>query len=428
VTISSRTALGTTTVYAYFVPTDSSHYDSLGSSTSAHASGAAVISKATDASVAVSINSNDLTYNGSNQTLATMSTSHGTSSYQIGYKLGSSATSDNQITWANSNVATIAASTAGTYYLYKKWTADGNHSNNQVYTTIGTTYTKVIDKAENPITLAPSTATIYNRSGYNTVQLSVTNAQGTVSYTTSSSGKATVNSTGLVTYASSGSATITATAAGNTNYLSGSKTCAVTTVVDTEGTTKYKNEACTTEGSNITYNNPTVTISTGLTAAATSAKVTCTVTNSTSWYQKWASGYVSAHSSTLAGTARWKITSNGSNRFTASGTSYTLSGVGTVYANGASVKHSTMGSYVGTDSVTVTAYNISSSTKTSTSTKSVTNELLSIAITLGSDTINYDDTTSMTVKASYTSGLSTHDITSAATISTSPSNIITITI
>ena len=325
---------------------------------------------------------------------------------------------------ATPNAPTRAKSSIGTT-TYVAYYEGNNYWNKSPDSSQGTL---TVTKAANPITLAPSTATIYDRSGYNTVQLSVTNAQGTVSYTTSSSGKATVNSTGLVTYASSGSATITATAAGNTNYLSGSKTCVVTTVVDTEGTTKYKNEACTTTGSNITYNKPTVTISTGLTAAATSAKVTCTVTNSTSWYQKWASGYVSAHSGTLTGTARWKITSNGSDRFSASGSSYSLSGVGTVYANGASVNHSTMGSYVGSDSVTVTAYNISSSTKTATSTKSVSNAVTSIAITLGSDTINYDDTTSMTVKASYTSGLSTHDVTSAASISTNPSNIITITI
>ena len=183
VELTTRTTLGSTTVYAYFVPTDTTNYNSLGTSSSAHTSKAMTVSKATDASVEPTINTNNLTYNGSDQNLITGVTAHGTSTYYIGYKLGSAATADNQITWSAANATTLAATTAGTYYLYKKWTADGNHSNSQTYTAIGTTYTKAIAKATPTFTLS-STNTTYPTTAYIKGTASVA---GTVNWGTSSS-------------------------------------------------------------------------------------------------------------------------------------------------------------------------------------------------------------------------------------------------
>ena len=164
VDITTRTALGSTTVYAYFVPTDTTNYNSLGSSSDDHASKTMTVSKASDASVTVSkLNASTLTYNGSAQTLvaAADSTSHGTSEAKIGYKLGSAATADNQITWVNAGTA-LTATTAGTYYIYKKWTADGNHSNNQTYTAALASNTKVINKATPTLTLTNTDAVFHN--------------------------------------------------------------------------------------------------------------------------------------------------------------------------------------------------------------------------------------------------------------------------
>ena len=94
------------------------------------------INKANNASVSVTINTNTMIYNGSAQTLAT-ATSVGTSSASIGYKRDSEATSDSQITWVNVGTA-LSATNAGTYYIYKKWTADANHSNSMSFTLVDT--------------------------------------------------------------------------------------------------------------------------------------------------------------------------------------------------------------------------------------------------------------------------------------------------
>ena len=78
--LTSRTDLGSTTVYAYFVPNDTSNYNSLGNSGDDHASKTMTVSQATDASVSVTTAANAGTYE-SAATLVTAanSTSHGTS-------------------------------------------------------------------------------------------------------------------------------------------------------------------------------------------------------------------------------------------------------------------------------------------------------------------------------------------------------------
>ena len=132
------------------------------------------------------------------------------------------------------------------------------------------------------------------------------------------------------------------------------------------GSQKYKDISGTT-GYNITYETPIVSITdcSKFTAAGGSTTVTCSVTNSTNWYQMYTSGcYTENKTGKEAGTARWKITSDPNSRFSASGTSSSLSGVGTVYNSGGTLSHSSMGKNDATDSVTVTAYNINATSKT----------------------------------------------------------------
>ena len=76
--------------------------------------------KATDSSVTVTASST-LTYNTTAQTIATASNAHGTSAYYIGYKAGSQATADNQITWNAANTTPLKATDAGDYYIYYKF-------------------------------------------------------------------------------------------------------------------------------------------------------------------------------------------------------------------------------------------------------------------------------------------------------------------
>lgn len=122
VNVISRTSVGTTAIYAYFVPTNPI-YPTLGSSGNPYASASAEITKANDAGISVTTYSNK-TYNGSSQEVVECTDSHGTSKWYIGYTTGSST----DVTWgeANTNLTLI---NAGTYYIWKKWIADNDHDN-----------------------------------------------------------------------------------------------------------------------------------------------------------------------------------------------------------------------------------------------------------------------------------------------------------
>ena len=313
--------VGTTTIYAYFTPTDTTNYNSVGSSSKYSQSAAAKTTAANDNDITISVSSN-LSYNGANQTIATKTGGEGCASFTLGY----STTSGGTVTWGTENASTLSVASPGTYYIHYKVKPDANHNKtiddkqidatsviksgtltisitgyrgtyngnahnivatgptvkNQEGTTVtGVTYTYsdsengtysssltrtnatgtasnesatatywvkaeksgyttakqsftvYIARANNPLTISPTSKTIYNTSGYNTFTITPSGAQGGVSYSSSDSGKASVNGSGVVTYVTAGTATITATAAGNTNYKPGSKTCVVNTVVDT---------------------------------------------------------------------------------------------------------------------------------------------------------------------------------------------------
>ena len=220
VDLTTRTTLGDTTVYAYFVPTDTTNYNSLGSSSSAHASKTMSVTQASDASVSVTLASNAGSYN-SAATLVTAanSSSHGTSEAKIGYKLGA-ATADNQITWVNVGTAlTLAASaSAGTYYIYKKWTADGNHSNSSTYTQVGT-LTRSAIAGSTGVSTSDMHIVYANTTGTRTASGNT----GTLSAVSSNTNIATVSVSGTtitVTRKGYGSATITVTADATANYNS----------------------------------------------------------------------------------------------------------------------------------------------------------------------------------------------------------------
>ena len=156
-TITSRTSLGTTTIYAYFVPTDK-NYKTLGSSSAYHTSASAKITHASDASI--TITTSNKTYNGSAQTVVTCDSTHGVSTWALGYATSDSATSNSGVTWI-ADKTNLSLTNAGTYYIWRRWTADGNHSNANSGTKIDATVT--ISKKAATVT-AGSTSKTYDGS------------------------------------------------------------------------------------------------------------------------------------------------------------------------------------------------------------------------------------------------------------------------
>ena len=240
--ITTRTALGTTTVYAYFVPSDTTNYNSLGSSSSAYASAAAKIIQSPDDDLEISVSGG--TYTGNPIVIATVDSYEGVlitnnvPQYYLGYTVGGTS---GTITWGSVGVNTISVTNAGTYYIHYKLTPDANHSTTHT-DTILSNEPAIIEKADNPITVSPTTTsssryTLYSQvdeyDTHNKVQINVSNAVGTVSYSSSNTSVATVSSTGLVTYVANGNANITVTAAGNSNYYSGTKTVYITCTTST---------------------------------------------------------------------------------------------------------------------------------------------------------------------------------------------------
>ena len=207
-------------------------------------------------------------------------------------------------------------------------------------------------------------------------------------------------------------------------YGRGNKSLLVGSVSDLP---REKNVVTSTSTSIKAYGVPNVNITncSALVASGGSTTVTCSVSNTQTTTTTYTSGCSNSTDNTVSGTARWRITSNGHSRFHESGTSSSLSGVGTVYNSGATLSHDSMGSNVATDSVTITAYNVDSPSKTATaSCTNIVNELTGIAISLGSNSINYNSTTTAAVTATYTSGSSKDVTSSLSTSSSATSNFI----
>ena len=235
----------------------------------------------------------------------------------IKIRQGGSGISNKDWSCTSAGVLTIPASTAvGTYRVegYIRVAASTNYDS--VYEK--KTWVVTIDKADNPITITPTTATIYVYSSHtynNTVQLSVSDAQGSVTYSSRATGKATVDSSsGLVTAVSEGTATITATAAGNDNYNSGTATCVVTIVTDTISS----------------YGSVTGTISISQIKDFPASGVTLTTSNISEYF---------SHTKPCAQTITWEsgYTNSGSISYSWSVSSGTVASKGTTISNASTV-------------------------------------------------------------------------------------------
>ena len=238
-------------------------------------------------------------YNGNGQALINSGscTTGGTMYYYV--STSSSTPTFNTGSWTT----TVPSKTnAGTYYLwYYVYVSDTG-----VYTGTGiNTVTKVgngsvtIPKADNSITVTSTSATIYVHSSHtynNTTQLSVSGAKGSVTYSSSDTGKATVNSSGLVTAKTAGTVTITATDAGNTNYKSSTASCTVKVVTDTVSSYGAVSTPIVSQKTNFPAGGVTLTSSNMSTYFTASGS---TQTNT------WASGYTSSGSVSYS----WSVSS-----------------------------------------------------------------------------------------------------------------------
>ena len=463
--VTSNTAVGTKTIYAYFVPTDTANYNSVGSSSSYAKSASAKIVQSTDADITVTV-TNALNYNGDNQTIATQNTKEGVTTFYLGYSTSPTGT----VTWnTTANSTTVSVKNTGTYYIWYKITAvDSNHiiptsnpdarftsagkkldatctisngtltitatgysgtydtkahsvasgisTKNQANVTVTPTYTYstsengtynstmpthtnattgtdywikasltgyndakkkvtvVINKAANPLTISPTSKTIYNTSGYNTFTITHSAAQGAVSYSSNATGKATVTSAGLVTYKAAGTATITVTAAGNDNYLSGSKTCEVTTEVDTV----------------VTYGDVTGTLTPSQKKDLPAGGVTLTTTNIADTYGQYTAN--------LSQTKTWKSgnTTQGTITYAWSGSNVTVPSLGATATTAKTAR---------TVSFTITATGEGNKTKSATisSMNQEINYLVSISLSLDSS-VAFGSSVTPTTTATFTSG------------------------
>jgi len=328
----------------------------------------------------------------------------------------------------------VHISPATAYTLYARWKPVIS------YTTTSSTFTVYCTTSNSEASVTEGSQQITISSGGSSASgLSITYTDTGEGWTISSDGKKLTIPNGL----SPGSYSIVPTAsivASNTTHNTASSTSntivvniqAVTKYPDNTNPQKYKNTSGTT-GYNIVYNTPSCTLTNSLTAAGGTVKVVCTVTNSTNWYWKYTNNTYSAQQTgTEAGTARWRITSNGNSRFShpSSGASNLVIGGSTydTYATGTSATHSNMTTNVATDTVKITSYNIGDTSKASSAkSASISNTLTSVSLSVAKSTISYNTTTTCTTTASYTSG-STKDVTSdsGTTYTTNPTGIVTI--
>jgi hypothetical protein len=185
------------------------------------------------------------------------------------------------------------------------------------------------------------------------------------------------------------------------------------TVTNELGTQPYKNTSGTTGYQSQTYGTPSsVTISSGFLASGGSATASCTCDDTFNYYLRYTSGtYTSLQTDTHASTITWSINSQ---TFTPDGGS--ASATTRFSISGSTVSHSSMGTNVGTDTVTVKATNANSTSKTGTGSKSVTNAVESISLTVGNNPISFGSSTNATVIATYTS-TATQDVSASATYS-----------
>ena len=377
VTIPASAAVGTYTVSGSISVAESTNYNAV---SAVSRSWTVTIKKA--AGYSGTANNSSTTFSTSSQTVQLKITgATGTVTYPTSIKIWKGGIGISNKGWSctSAGVLTIPASTAVATYRVEGWISVASSAN---YDSVikQKTWTVTIDKADNPITITPTTKTIYVHSSHtynNTVQLSVSDAQGSVTYSSSATGKATVDSSGLVTAVSEGTATITATADGNENYKSGTASSTVKIVTDAI----------------YSYGNVTGTISISQIKDFPAGGVTLTTSNISTYF---------SYTKPCAQTITWKsgYESSGSVSYSWSVSSGTVASKGTTISNASTVTINATVTATGEGSKT-TSESITSGKQEA---KSVTSILLKVGGSSVSKTINFGDSATTEVTATYKSG------------------------
>ena len=398
----SRTAVGDTTV-KFRVLGDGNHNNSSVSNAIT-----LTVYQATDARMEVDIVTSTLTYNGTTcsngtaQTIASVDSTkvHGVSSYSIGYKKGSEATADSQITWNNANTTPLEATDAGTYYVYYKFSADTDHSNSKAYTEVGSV---TINPKAGSLTASVTNRTYNGTSGDNgTAQVIGSVSSSTGSY-----------------YLGLGSSTTSAPSSWGSANTSLSQINAGTYYVWAKCDASSNGNCAAVAAKYIGTATISPKTSTVTYSVNTPIEEFCilTATPASTWMRTDYHPEIATSSATGTGTGAitykisqsgWSISSDGKTitiPSTAVANTYNVTVTATQEANGNWAK----GSKSQTISVTLKA-----------------NALERIELSLLATQIPFGGTTTGTVTAHYTNGAD-KDVTSSATYSSDPTGIVTIT-
>lgn len=194
-----------------------------------------------------------------------------------------------------------------------------------------------------------------------TSSTSISNMSQTISYTSGST------RTGTVTYSKTSEITVSSL---GTTVKARTKVGQVTVTYTGEGGVTanktvdiYQAENKVTNSNynpRITaYGTPTISIGSGLTAAGGSATVSASVTNTETYNALYSSGAIGPNQTrSVGGSLSISMTANGNSRFSLSGNTIT---------------HSSMGTNITTDTVTIKAVNNGDSSKSATASKSIVN-------------------------------------------------------
>ena len=398
----SRTAVGDTTV-KFRVLGDGNHNNSSVSNAIT-----LTVYQATDARMEVDIVTSTLTYNGTTcsngtaQTIASVDSTkvHGVSSYSIGYKKGSEATADSQITWNNANTTPLEATDAGTYYVYYKFSADTDHSNSKAYTEVGSV---TINPKAGSLTASVTNRTYNGTSGDNgTAQVIGSVSSSTGSY-----------------YLGLGSSTTSAPSSWGSANTSLSQINAGTYYVWAKCNASSNGNCAAVAAKYIGTATISPKTSTVTYSVNTPIEEFCilTATPASTWMRTDYHPEIATSSATGTGTGAitykisqsgWSISSDGMTitiPSTAAAKTYSITVTATQAANGNWAE----GSKSQTISVTLKA-----------------NALERIELSLLATQIPFGGTTTGTVTAHYTNGAD-KDVTSSATYSSDPTGIVTIT-
>ena len=194
-----------------------------------------------------------------------------------------------------------------------------------------------------------------------TSSTNVTNMSQTISYTSglTRAGTVTYSKTSEITVSSLGTTVKARTKVGQVTvtYTGEGGTTANKTVNIYQAENKVTNSNYNPRIT--TYGTPTISIGSGLTAAGGSATVSASVTNTETYNALYSSGAIGPNQTrSVGGSLSISMIANGNSRFSLSGNTIT---------------HSSMGTNITTDTVTIKAVNDGDSSKSATASKSITN-------------------------------------------------------